>query len=91
MDYLEELAACLYYNQSCDSSLNFNDVEKVGSNKIFQRQESLEADPTSRYGFEDEQAGAMDEVEMMYFRNCIRRHGKNAMSFSAMAACVMMR
>ena len=28
---------------------------------------------------------------MMYFRNCIRRHGKNAMSFSAMAACVMMR
>ena len=57
MDYLEELAACLYYNQSCDSSLNFNDVEKVGSNKIFQRQESLKrtqphgmASKTSRRG-----------------------------------------
>lgn len=91
MDYLDELAACLYFNQRCDSGLDFNNVELVGGRKAFQRQESLEADPTSRYGFEDENAGAMDEIEMMYFRNCIRRHGKNAMSFSAMAACVMMR
>lgn len=91
MDYLDEMMASVFYNQHCEPNRDFNNVENVGSVKGLQTKESLEADPPARYGWEDPEAGAMDEVELMYFKNCFKRHGRNAMTFGALAACALMR
>lgn len=91
MDYLDEMMASVFYNQTCEPTKDFNNVESVGCVKALQTKESLAADAPSRFGWEDREAGAMDEVELMYFKNCLKRHGRNATTFGALAACALMR
>ena len=91
MDFLDEMMASVFYNQNCDAAMDFNNVESVGSSEKFQPKESLEADPPARFGWENPEAGVMDELELMYFKNCLKRHGRNALTFGALAACALMR
>ena len=89
IDLLDELIGCLYYNQNViGTEKDFNDVHYCNKHRS---PESLECDPTSQFGWEDELSGSMDEFEFMYFRNAFMRHGKNALSLSAMAACALMK
>jgi len=88
MDMLDELVGCLYYNQQqfCTES----DFNNASVNNV-QSPEAGRSDPASQHGWEDGQSGAMDELEMMYFRNSFLRHGKSAHSLTVMAACVLNR
>ena len=65
MDYLDELMACLLYNQTCAPTQDFNNVEHVGSDRSLQRREALEADPPAQCGWADPACGIMDELEIM--------------------------
>ena len=89
MDMLDELVGCLYYNESvCD---DINDYNNLLESRLTASPESLTFTRTSRFGWQDDLAGAMDEIEFMYFRNAFKRHGNCAHAMTVMAACVLMR
>ena len=89
MDMLEELVGCLYYNESvCDDVDDYNNMLE---GRLTASPESLTYTKASRFGWQDDTMGQMDEIEFMYFRNALKRHGKCAHAMTVMAACTLMR